>query len=297
MNNVKSLNKLNIVTNSLLATGLLLSSSAALAEDTMEDMVSEVTYVFKDGKLQEQYTAEDFITYAKKALPASCTALKVENINEKHTAQPSANIVGSWEMEAMDESGSSTSEEFADYAAYINIKANGQIEGYDYNSKDKSCVAYSVQELNGNKLTFDNGVDFDIEASLIKSKLTTVDKQLAVVNVRKEELTVDGKKESYTYPEVMLYDKAASLPSVCDINAKVPSAEKSNDNPNSALVGNWQAADVMSGEAKEQGIEFKDYYVVTGGGFLLQVFYDKQEGKENCEVIYIGETVADQYTK
>lgn len=298
MNNAIKSNKLNIVTKSLVLTGLLLGSTSVLAEDSMEDTVSEVTYEFKGGKLLEKYGKDDFISYSKKALPASCSAVKVDNIKEKHTAQPSADIVGSWEMEAFMETGKQDAEDYVDdYTGYLNILANGQVAGYDYNSKDKTCIVYSVQELNGNKLSFEDGVDVDIAASLIKAKLTTVDKQLAVVNIRKEEMTTNGKKESYTYPEVMLFNKASSLPSACDINAKVPSAEKSNDNPNAALVGNWEAADSLSTEASSNGEVYKDYYVVTGGGFLLEAFYDKAEGKENCEVMFVGETVGDQFTK
>ena len=182
-----------------------------------------------------------------------------------------------------------------EFTGYVNIKANGQIEGYDYNSSDKTCAVYNVQELDGNKLSFDDGFEAEIEATLIKAKLTMIDAQLAVVNVREESLTTEGKTESYTYPEAMIYSKSTSFPTVCDINAKVPSAESSNDNPSVVLVGNWEAADL--GEMEEQAGEYKDFYIVTGGGFLLEAFYDKQDGKESCEVVYIGETVGDQYSK
>lgn len=298
MKNIKHFNKLNTVTKSLVVTGLLMGSTSALAEDLMEDGLNEVVYEYKDGKLQEKYGEDDFVSYTKKALPASCAALSIENITEKYTSQPSADIVGSWEMDAfMDDDMEEDNDFGEEFTGYINIKANGQIEGYDYNSNDKTCAVYNVQELDGNKLSFDDGFEAEIEASLIKAKLTMIDAQLAVVNVREETLTAEGKTESYIYPEAMIYSKSTSLPAVCDINAKVPSAESSNDNPNSALVGNWEAADIDLGEMEEQGGEYKDFYVVTGGGFLLGAFYDKEDGKESCEVVYIGETVGDQYTK
>lgn len=290
MKNTKHLNKLNAVTKSLVVTGLFLGSTSALAEDMMENSFNQVVYEYQGGKLQEKYGEDDFVSYIKKALPASCTALTIENITEQYTNQPSADIVGSWEM---DEDIDEADDLDEDFTGYLNIKANGQIEGYDYNSSDKTCVVYSVQELDGNKLSF--GGNIKIEASLIKAKLTMIDAQLAVVNMREETVTIEGKKESYIYPEAMIYNKSASLPSVCDINAKVPSTESSNDNPSSVLVGNWEVADLD--QAAVQGIEYKDFYVVTGDGFLLEAFYDKAEGKEYCEVEYIGETVGDQYTK
>lgn len=298
MSNKKNVSNLSYLTKSLVLAGLMTGSVTAVAEDMGEMEFNEVVYEFTDGKLHEKYGGEDFVTYTKKSLPASCTALEIENIAEQHSQQPSSDIVGSWEMEDfMDEDMEFDDDFDSGYKGYVNIRANGQIEGYDFNEGDSSCYVYSVQELNGNKLSFDDGIDIDLSASLIKVKLTDIDQQLAVVSVRQEEMTMEESTESYTYADALIYDKAEALPASCDISTHIPSSENSNDNPSDAYVGNWVASDIYSGEGDEQDVEFKDYFIVTGDGFLLEAFWDKAQEQENCEVVFIGETVGDQYTK
>ena len=292
------------------ASATTITATANDVPQTLDFIEEEIIYDFSDGKLHEKSGDMTLLSFTKQELPSSCRALKVKPITEKHTTQPSTNIVGMWQMEEAeimpldDMPMSDVDINDKDFVMpskfYMEIKANGQLNNYGYVEEDKSCYLQGVTELDGNKLVYGN--DYNVE--IAKVKITTLDKQLAVINLVQEVANIDGAEPAFQSIESYLYDKAASLPTSCDIRAKVPSAEKSNDNPNSNLVGTWQdnsspaileIADIDS--TNNAAVTANSYYIVTADGFLLTAFYENFDGDESCQVDYIGETVGDLYTK
>ena len=282
----------------------LCAAGSALAEDDMDTMIDElpnaVVYKVNNGKLQAMAGDEVFETFAKGTLPASCQKEKFQPIKEKYKNQPSSDIVGTWQMslDFDDEGGKEMTE-----SLYLNIAANGQVVSYSTVDKGATCQIFEVGELDGNKQSFEDmgGGENDAELSMVK--LTTFDKQLAVVS-RFSEKDAKNPKESYQFNEVTVFDKAAQLPSACDIQKVVPKAEASNNNPAAAVVGIWQdkMADDMimedgQGDTNKEKGTFSDYFVVTQEGFMARASYENVDGQEKCHVEYIGETVNELFKK
>lgn len=275
----------------------LLCSSAAIADDDAAVISAgfpDVSYEFKDGKLQEKFGDVDSVTYSKLALPKSCTAIDTatQGVEEKHKKQPSADIVGSWKM---DDNESATSidgdDSYVMPSYFVSIKSNGVITAYNFDDKEKACDLVMSDELDGNKLSYNEPVS---NVDLTKVKVTKIDKQLAVINVLKETYTESDSSKSIDYAQVYLYDTVSALPQKCDITAQKPSEEKSNNNPSAALVGNWldKTQEFIADDMTSQ-----QYFVLTADGFMFTANYEKYEQNEDCFVEYIGEVVGDTYTK
>ncbi len=274
----------------------LLCSSSAIADDAavISAGFPDVSYEFKDGKLQEKFGDVDSVTYSKEALPKSCAAIDTatQGVAEKHKKQPTADIVGSWKI---DDDNSATSIEGDDSyvmpSYFVNIKSNGEIAAYNFDDKESTCDLVMSDELDGNKLSYNEPVS---NVDLTKVKVTKIDKQLAVINVLKETYTDSDSSKSVDYAQAYLYDAVSSLPQKCDIAAKKPSQEKSNNNPNAALVGNWldKTQEFLGDDMMSQ-----QYFVLTADGFMFTASYEKYEQNEDCFIEYIGEVVGDTYTK
>lgn len=273
----------------------LLYSSWASADDPVDinSGFPDVSYEYKDGKLQEKFGEFDSVTYTKTSLPKSCAAVSTAVLaQEKHKKQPSADIVGSWKM---DEDNSVTSigndEESVMPSYFANIKSNGEITTYNFSDKEETCELISTDELDGNKLSFNENIS---TVDLTKVKVTNIDKQLAVINVLKETYKEEEESKSVEYVQASLYDSVNALPQKCDIDAHKPNAEESNDNPSANLVGNWQD---KSQSLNSAGMTGQYYFVLTADGFMFNVSYEKFEQNEDCFVEFVGEVVGDTYSK
>lgn len=274
----------------------LLCSSWAIADDSavISAGFPDVSYEFKDGKLQEKFGDIDSVTYSKADLPKSCVAIDTatQGVEEKHKKQPTADIVGNWKM---DDDNSATSidgdDSYVMPSYFVSIKSNGEITAYNFDDKASTCDLVMSDELDGNKLSYNEPVS---NVDLTKVKVTKIDKQLAVINVLKETYTDSDSSKSVDYAQAYLYDAVSSLPQKCDITAKRPSQEKSNNNPNAALVGNWldKTQEFLGDDMLSQ-----QYFVLTSDGFMFTANYEKYEQNEDCFVEYIGEVVGDTYTK
>ena len=282
----------------LAALLLTLPCSAIIADE----MTQTVTFKNTGGVLIESFNDEEAMRYTKSTLPAVCSSVKTPPFTDQNKRQPSADIVGTWKMKQGEGAEADMAMAFPG-DSFLVIKATGEVNYYFHQKADGKEKAYceteGSQELDGNSLTFKfdempGEPDMDLDVKLSQLKLTNMDKQLAVLSV----YSVD---KDMSWVNASLYDRTTTMPAACDVQAKSPSSEASNDNPGSNLVGTWEykeAADaftITSGNDQESQISFNEYFVVTADGFVLQAFNSKEDGVNKCEVEYLGEVVNDYF--
>lgn len=258
---------LSLVVSAVLSTSALATSDPGVT-----------TYALDGSELVEKFDDNFEVRYSKlAALPAACNGKAPKAITEKHQTQPPSNIQGYWKSKESMETGSST----------LHIRATGQADMYI--TYDKECEAFSMGELDGNKLTQEVPAPIETETQAVV--LNALGKQLLWSNV--DGYSTDGKTSKSA--SAWLLDKSTTaLPGSCKLSEKLPTTQKSSNNPTAALVGTWQYQSLDMGIAENTlPAEYKELFIVTSEGYLATAsLYDGQ-----CESRYIGETNGNIYQK
>lgn len=259
-----------------LVVSTVLSTSALATSDP-----GATTYMLDGNELVEKFDDNFEVRYSKlAALPAACNSKAPKAITEKHSNQPPANIQGYWESKDSALIGNDSAKTGN---SALHIRATGQLDMYI--TYDKECEAFSMGELDGNKLTQEVPAPIETETQAVV--LNALDKQLLWSNV--DGYSTDGKTSKSA--SAWLLDKSTTaIPGSCKLNEKLPTTQKSSNNPTAALVGIWKTQGLA---ADTDPTSYKELFIVTSEGYLATAsLYDGQ-----CESRYIGETNGNIYQK